>query len=266
MTLPSTVILAPADWQELRRAREYLEHPSLASRIAALLGLPIERGMRLLPPVWDENLRRALTGGVERALALAIAMAPFDRAPAGRGLHALLGATTGAVAGLFGLPALLIELPISTAIVLHGIAAVARAEGEDLSSAEARAECVKVFALGGRASEDDAAETGYYGLRVSLAWHFAPRGGGPASLQLVRAVASRFGATVSDKAAAQMVPVAGAACASLVNLAFVRHFQDVAIGHFTIRRLERTYGADLVKEAYDRMAAAGPQRTAADSA
>jgi hypothetical protein len=40
---------------------------------------------------------------------------------------------------------------------------------------------------------------------------------------------------------------------ALVNLVFIQHFQDVARARFTVRRLERTYGADLVREAYQRL-------------
>jgi hypothetical protein len=41
-------------------------------------------------------------------------------------------ATTGGVGGLFGLPALAIELPISTTIMLRSIADIARSEDEDI--------------------------------------------------------------------------------------------------------------------------------------
>jgi hypothetical protein len=39
-----------------------------------------------------------------------------------------------------------------------------------------------------------------------------------------------------------------------VNYAFIEHFQDVARGHFTVRRLERTYGEELVRTEYERLA------------
>jgi len=32
------------------------------------------------------------------------------------------------------------------------------------------------------------------------------------------------------------------------------HFQNMARGHFIVRRLERTYGKDLVHETYQRLA------------
>jgi len=39
-----------------------------------------------------------------------------------------------------------------------------------------------------------------------------------------------------------------------VNYAFIEHFQDVARGHFTVRRLERIYGKRLVRMEYERLA------------
>jgi hypothetical protein len=240
--------LTEIDERALQRAYVCLERPSLAVRITSLLGLPIEQGVRLLPPYWEASLKRVLRGGVERMLDAARRTTRLA-APAGRSGHVALGAVTGAVGGLFGPPALLLELPISTAIMLHGIAAIAREQGEDLTSSAVRAECVSVFALGARVADDDAAETGYYGLRASLALRLSPFDSA-ASIGFVRAVASRLGVVVSDKAAAVLVPVLGAACASLVNVMFVRHFHDVAWGHFTIRRLERTYGRDVVEGAY----------------
>ena len=40
------------------------------------------------------------------------------------------------------------------------------------------------------------------------------------------------------------------ATTAVINLLFIDHFQDIARGHFIVRRLERTYGADIVKQAY----------------
>ena len=40
-----------------------------------------------------------------------------------------------------------------------------------------------------------------------------------------------------------------------VNYTFIEHFQDIARGHFTVRRLERTYGKDFVRKEYEQLAA-----------
>jgi len=66
-------------------------------------------------------------------------------------------------------------------------------------------------------------------------------------------IASRFGVIVSQKLAAQAVTVVGAFGGAAINLAFTEHFQDVARGHFTVRRLERVYGAELVQAEYGRL-------------
>jgi hypothetical protein len=55
---------------------------------------------------------------------------------------------------------------------------------------------------------------------------------------------------VSEKAAAQAVPAIGAVGGALINLVFIDHFQDMARGHFTVRRLERKYDPATVKAAY----------------
>jgi hypothetical protein len=40
----------------------------------------------------------------------------------------------------------------------------------------------------------------------------------------------------------KLYPVVGAVGGAAVNLIFMNHFQRIAEGHFTIRRLERIYG------------------------
>jgi hypothetical protein len=59
---------------------------------------------------------------------------------------------------------------------------------------------------------------------------------------------------VTQKVAAQALPVFGALGGAAVNYAFIEHFQDVARGHFTVRRLERIYGKSLVRMEYERLA------------
>jgi hypothetical protein len=38
-------------------------------------------------------------------------------------------------------------------------------------------------------------------------------------------------------------------------LVFINHFQDMARGHFAIRRLERKYGAEVIEREYQAIAA-----------
>ena len=132
-----------------------------------------------------------------------------------------------------------------------------------MESPETRMACLEVFALGGRSESDDGTETGYYAVRAAMAkvvgdaGAFLAKGGGtlagkeaPALLKLISRVAERFSIQVTEKAAAQALPVVSAATAAAVNVLFINHFQDMATGHFTVRRLERKYGAETVKEVY----------------
>ena len=74
--------------------------------------------------------------------------------------------------------------------------------------------------------------------------------GGPVLVRLLAQIASRFGVIVTQKLAAQAVPVIGALGGAAVNYAFIDHFQDIARAHFTVRRLERCCGKDAVRTAY----------------
>ena len=70
-------------------------------------------------------------------------------------------------------------------------------------------------------------------------------------VRFISKVASRFSITVSEKMAAQAVPLIGAAGGAAINTLFLDHFQNIARGHFIIRRLERAYSPEIVKMTYD---------------
>lgn len=258
--------LSTRDLDDLRNAKILLENPSLAARITNVIGTPIERGFEMLPARWSDAVTQVTRAALQRALNLAVTT--MDDRAAWRSsnlLHKIMVAAIGAGGGAFGLPALPVELPVSTMVMLRSIADVARSEGERIRSLDTQLACIQVFALGGRSRSDDAAETGYFAVRAALAdavseaaQYIAERGiaeeGAPAIVRLIIQIASRFGVSVSEKVAAQAVPIIGAAGGAIVNLVFIDHFQDMASGHFIVRRLERTYGADLVRTEYERLA------------
>lgn len=72
----------------------------------------------------------------------------------------------------------------------------------------------------------------------------------PMFAALVNAVAPRFGVIASERAAASALPVLGALGGATLNLLFVPHFERAAHAHFTIRRLERLYGPEVVHSYY----------------
>ncbi len=70
----------------------------------------------------------------------------------------------------------------------------------------------------------------------------------------VTEVSSRFGIVVSDRVAASAVPVLGALGGAAVNVIFMDHFQRIAQGHFTVRRLERQYDPETIQRQYAQLA------------
>ena len=257
--------LTTEDLERLRWAYTQLEHPSFAARLSNMVGKPIEQGLQLLPKAWCQRVHDAALLSILGVLRVAIdSMGQIPPSATHDQLHRVLAAAAGAAGGFLGPLTLLAELPFTTLLMLRSIADIAHSEGEDLGTAEARLACVQVFALGGRTDRDRAADTGYYGLRLTLGLHFsyAPLHIGsagsptniPGGIEFIRSVAARFGSTVSDSAAVKMIPIAGAVSGALLNLAFMQHYQDIAHGHFIVRRLERQYGANAVRLAYEQVA------------
>ncbi|MGO9134780.1 MAG: EcsC family protein [Methylovirgula sp.] len=267
-------VMAEADRVLLRRAVGYLEHRSLATRLSQVLGQQLSRFGKLLPANFTEIVDKA----AERAIALGLAAAMRSlktQARQDRRLwHKAAATLSGAAGGAFGLASLPIELPLSTLLMLRSIAAIAGAEGEDLTDPETAFACLQVFALGGQDTEQrlgnpdnivepsGLTESGYFAVRAVLAQsvteaaRFVVERGvveetAPVILRVVSQIATRFGLVVSQKIAAQAVPIIGAAGGAAINYAFIDHFQTLARGHFTVRRLERIYGADLVRAEYD---------------
>ena len=256
--------LSPADYEALAAAVRLLEEPSFAARLAALAGKPVGLVQRVLPATASTVVANATKNALERALEVALFSLKNRRLTGGRKFHSGLACASGAVGGAFGLPALAVELPVSTTIMLRAIAAIARQQGEDLADPRIGLACLEVFALGGPPADENGAETDYFAVRAMLARGLveitdfavdkgAIREGVPVLVRFLTQIASRFGVVVSQKAAAQAVAVLGAVGGAALNLAFAEHFQDVARGHFTVRRLERVYGPEVVRAEYDRI-------------
>jgi hypothetical protein len=256
--------MTEAHLAEIAEAKRRLEAPSLVVRLSTTLGTPIENALARLPPGTNEAIHRAATKALERTAEVALSTLRNDRAPPANDLHRALAAAAGGIGGAFGLAALAVELPVSTGIIFRSIADHARAQGFDPAAAPTRVECLSVFAMGGTSRSDDAAESAYFATRVALAQAVATAtrvvaAGGARALgaegasaiaRLIAAVAERFSAQVAQKAIAQAIPAIGALGGAAVNTAFVAHFQNVAAGHFAMKRLEGLYGVDAVWEAY----------------
>jgi hypothetical protein len=71
---------------------------------------------------------------------------------------------------------------------------------------------------------------------------------------------------LSEKAAAQVVPVLSAGTGALLNTLFTDHYQAMARGHFIVMRLEDRHGEAMVREAYRRVQHARVAGTGVDVA
>jgi len=228
--------LSTADQADLRYARYLLENVSLAARIAGAVGTPIEKLFSVLPQGAADAIGAATNKALQAGLRFAISTMGDRNRSSVEWIHTSVVMVTGAAGGAFGMPALAIELPVSTVVMLRSIVDIARSEGELVKTPEAGLACLEVFALGGRKGGDDAAESGYFVVRAALAKalaeaaeYIAERGlareGVPAIIRFVTQVAARFGIPVSQKVLAQSVPVIGAAGGVVINLVFIDHLR-----------------------------------------
>lgn len=288
--------LAPDEEAFVERAVGVLERPGFVVRLANLVGMPVETVVRHLPFGADRVVAAAGDRALRTALGVAIRTLPstvteahgaerrladIERAGrVGRVRHAVTAGAAGAVGGAFGWPGLLVELPVTTSLVLRSIGSIAVSFGEDLSDSRARLECLTVFAHGRPVVDDDSLDSSYFALRgalteaVSQSSRFVAqagarelskaieRGGAPALLRLMATISGRFNLVVSEKLAASALPLIGAAGGAAVNAAFCDHFNTVARHHFGLRRLERRHGTVVVRDAYHErlaeLADAGP--------
>jgi hypothetical protein len=122
--LPGAPLIPEAARDELARAVAQLEGLSLAARLGAVVGQPIEALKARLPgPVQgmiDGTVRRALSTAMGAALKSGPATNPTPIPSAW--LHRGLAAASGAAGGALGLPGTLMELPVSTTLLLRQIA------------------------------------------------------------------------------------------------------------------------------------------------
>ena len=251
--------------QELRLAVVRLERPTLAARLADYAGQPFNIVVKFLPAQINNRLRGAVRTAIFKCLETAVHS--LDE-PDGRGgfpppsewTDKVMSGLAGGIGGFFGLAGLPFELPLTTALMLRSIAEIARSEGEDLTSLEALLACVEVFALGGR-SPSKRPEVDYYALRTVLARmsgqiaaevmeRGALNASSPIVARLVGEIVGRFGVVVTDQFAAGFAPLLGSVGGVAANVIFMDHFQRIARGHFTVRRLERLYGSASIRTLY----------------
>lgn len=264
----------------LKSAVTTLEVPSFTIRIANTIGMPVEWALERLPGASADTIHKAIEAALRKAVSGALRTLDENSSGTARPkTHTAIAAASGAMGGFFGLKGTLVELPLTTTVIMRSVADIARSEGFLITDPLVQGECIQVFALGGRSASDDAADSAYYAARVGLTeiaretsrvlaeaaatqagrqsaqaaaqgFRFTPAQTSAWLAQIIETVAQRFGVKVTEKFALQAAPVLGAVSGATVNTLFISHYQNMARGHFTVRRLEQKYGEDVIHAAY----------------
>ena len=252
-----------ADLNDLRKAKAKLEYPSLTAKIAHVIGGPIEAGFDLLPENWNDKVSEYTQAALLKGLEFSIyTMGKPETRGSQDWLHKLLVVGSGVAGGAAGLASFAVELPFTTCVILRSIADIARSEGHNIALLEVRLACLEVLALGGQGSQVDSAKSGYWMIRGVLAKSISDAAsylakkslteeGAPPLVRLIAAIASRFNIVITEKAAATAVPLVGAVSGGVINYLFMNHFQEMARGHFVVKRHEIKYGMKRVEQTYE---------------
>lgn len=275
-TLPAPS-LSDEDRRFLAEAAAFLEHPGFLTSIANLVGKPAEALLAVLPDKAQERISEATQAALRRGLDWAVNSIPAKQVgeePNQRGAasffekhrHTAVAALSGAGGGFFGLAGLPVEIPLTTLVMLRSIACIAAEEGADLSNPQTRLECLTVLSFGSPAEGE--MESAYFTSRLGMAMAVkqaaefvaasgareladaVTQGSGPMLVRLINAVAARFEIVVTEKVAAQAIPVLGAAMGALINASFTDYFNRIARYHFGVLALERRYGREPIQAAY----------------
>jgi len=221
-----------------------LRHLRSAGPVMGLLqklGGKLEDQLAHLPLSVRERIDLVTESALRQSLALA---RHGSRAPdLGPRAAPALAAATGAVGGAGGLATAVMELPVTVTLILHAILRAAEAEGFDTSLPEVQAEALRVLTSGGPLAEDDGINSSFFGARLTIT--------GPALHKLLGKVAPKFAAALSQKLAAQAVPVLGALSGAALNTAFLTHYRQLAHIRFALLRLSTLHGAERVRAVFE---------------
>ena len=267
------------DLQALKEAKSNMLNISWTMRNVNKIGDTVDTGLNFVPEKFVlklQNITKSALLKVIKANLLTIQKNKTFKKPSKTTYKAIV-TSTGALSGFFGAitgfgtAIFASELTLTTKFLMRTIMDIARSEGEDIYTLEGQMACLQVFALGGESKDDDDLEMSYYTTRIAinsalnnvstsgvkLGLDALVKGAGTlgsgALSNFVSKIATRLSLLISEKFLAQALPVVGAIGGGGLNYVFVNHFQKMATAHFTIRRLERTYGEAQIKLAYEKM-------------
>ena len=249
------------DREALAAAMRRLEAPRFAGRMTTLVGRPAELVARALPAAASGLVAKAAETALTRALDIALFSLRGRRFAGGRVVHSALASASGAIGGR--LRACRADDRIAGLDRDHAAGDCGnrpRGRRRPQPTPPPGSPVSKSLRLGHTgATLAEAAEGGYFAVRALLARGLALAAdtginkgsahGGSAlahrvlALGLWRRSSTGLARSSPRSSRPKAVVVVGAVGGAAINLAFIEHFQELANGHFTVRRLERVYGA-----------------------
>jgi hypothetical protein len=245
-----------AEIQELISiADQYAEASGLVIKLASWAGDKAHGLVAKAPPDWQKRIEDATDLALRSSYAAAFATQPDSGSNAylskafswaqGERWHQVAAAVTGALGGLGGVASTMVDLPVTTTLILRSVQEIAAGYGEDISEEAVRVQCLAVFGFGGPLADDDAAETGLFASRMAFS--------GKALAETLKLILPRFGLLVTEKILAQATPLLGAAAGGIINSVFAGYYQSMAHVHFRLRKLESDHDHEQVKACFERI-------------
>lgn len=233
----------------------YIQAGGLIITLSSWVGSKAGGLLHKVPADWQHLIEEATDLALKESYRVAFATQPEEESRSftnkalswaqGETWHKLAATLAGAAGGLGGMTTILVDLPVTTTLILRSIQQIAAGYGEDLSDDAARAQCLAVLGFGGPLTEDDDAETGLFASRLALS--------GKAVAEIMKKILPRFGVVVSEKVLLQSMPIIGAVTGATINSAFTSYYQTMAHVHFRLRRLEKEHEAEQVRACFERI-------------
>lgn len=266
-------MLTDVERKFVEEAKHFLEKEALLISITNSIGKPLDSIMKKLPPGNERRIASAVDLALRKSLDIAIRSTPgsgghsFAESLAKSNLHrhAHTGVTTvsGAVEGFFGLAGAIVELPVSTTLIMRNIVSIAKDFNFNPSTPDVALECLYVLTMGSKKQSDDQMDSAYYTARLGflMAMNNATsifKGVGmvvgPQVARFLSLVGKQFGVSVTQKMMAEALPVIGAFSGAGINALFTDYFGRAARFHFGMLELEKRYGSENVQKIYNGIA------------
>ncbi len=212
-------------------------------KVISLAGTRAEGLMAHIPVAMRDRIEDVTAFGLRRCYAAANIARSNSRLPkAGKYGHRIAAVMSGGAGGFGGLASAVVELPATVSIFFAAIQKVAVEYGFDPNDEAVRLECLRVFGSGTPLEDDDGVNTAFLASRIAMT--------GVGAQGMIATIAPRLAAVLSQKLAAQAVPVLGAVTGATVNLAFITYYQELAHVRFGLLRLAKSHPEGEVMQAF----------------